>query len=294
MPAQEEMAQYVSGDLQSKFKDAKSIGSIYKDTRVFQAFDKQNRDARYNILRAPLSGEGRALAERAQKVSSLGCPQLTSVKEIFTSNDHLYLVTEAKKESITLDAMLKSSSEAEQFSSSAVAHVVSNVAKALQSLHASGLVHGNVKASNVLCDLANDFAVKLVDTSMASSTSQAAHDFSVSKSHLGGWITPECAEERVGRVPKAKDDIFALGALAFTMAKGSQPHVSTTNQGSLLAALKNGLFQQVADAALSGFISRCMDRDFSKRFTTMEQVLAHPFLKDSGDADKQEWEKELQ
>ena len=63
MPAQEVMAQYVSGDLQSKFKDAKSIGSIYKDTRVFQAFDKQNRDARYNILRAPLSGEGRALAE---------------------------------------------------------------------------------------------------------------------------------------------------------------------------------------------------------------------------------------
>ncbi len=86
---------------------------------------------------------------------------------------------------------------------------------ALRYAHQKGVVHRDIKASNILLD-ANG-APYLIDFGIAATRS----------SHIGGGSLIATSPQQLdGQAPQASDDIFALGGLIYEMISGRSPYSS--------------------------------------------------------------------
>ncbi len=91
------------------------------------------------------------------------------------------------------------------------------IVAALRYAHQKGVVHRDIKASNILLD-ANG-APYLIDFGIAATQS----------SHIGGGSLIATSPQQLdGQAPQASDDIFALGGLIYEMISGRSPYSSST------------------------------------------------------------------
>ena len=78
------------------------------------------------------------------------------------------------------------------------------------------MAHGDLKASNVLCDKDADFStIKIVSKATAFSTRHLRDYHVLNTQGLPYWITPELLDEQTDEVPTLKADIWAFGCLAY-------------------------------------------------------------------------------
>ncbi|HEY6132918.1 MAG TPA: serine/threonine-protein kinase [Rubrivivax sp.] len=106
--------------------------------------------------------------------------------------------------------------------------IVIRVARALAHAHAMGVVHRDVKPSNVIVDLASD-SVKLGDFGTA-----RLHDGSRTRTELllgtPAYMAPE---QLAGAAADARSDLYTLGVMLFELLSGRRPHESAS-MGELL------------------------------------------------------------
>jgi hypothetical protein len=127
------------------------------------------------------------------------------------------------------------------------------VVEALATAHAAKVVHGAVHPSSVLLD--EDGGVRLGDfivgRALTTAVAQGA-DSSLWRG-LAGYIAPELA---VGEDPTPAADVFAVGALLFTMLTGEVPPgpVRTT-------------------PAVERLVARALDTDVSRRYRNAQDLL---------------------
>lgn len=133
------------------------------------------------------------------------------------------------------------------------AAIVQGVVEALAVAHKAGIVHGAVHARSVLID--EDGGVRLGDfavgRAMTSAVAQGA-DSSLWRG-LTGYIAPELV---VGEEPTPSADVYAVGALMFTMLTGEVPpgplHVTP---------------------AVERLVQRALDTDVSRRYRNASDLL---------------------
>jgi serine/threonine protein kinase len=87
---------------------------------------------------------------------------------------------------------------------------VIEVVEALQYAHAQGVVHGDLKLANLLCDTAGHW--RLSDFQAAAFSAGAAVSLSS--------VSPQQLE---GTLPGVSDDVYALGALLYDLLSGAPP-----------------------------------------------------------------------
>lgn len=114
----------------------------------------------------------------------------------------------------------------------AAEEIVRSVASALAHAHSAGIVHGDVKPSNVF--VTEDQTVKLLD--FGASTRSAPDPNDVDEH---GWATRAYASCDVlqGKPPRPADDVFALGVTAYRLLSGRRPF----GELDALAAKEQGL-----------------------------------------------------
>lgn len=125
-----------------------------------------------------------------------------------------------------------------------------SVVEALSTAHASGVVHGAVHPRSVLID--EDGGVRLGDfvvgRALATAVAQGAE--AALWRGLVGYIAPELV---VGEEPSAQCDVFAAGALLFTMLSGDVPpgtlHVSPAVERLVQRALDTDLVRRYKHAS---------------------------------------------
>jgi tetratricopeptide (TPR) repeat protein len=93
--------------------------------------------------------------------------------------------------------------------------IVRSIASALAHAHDLGLVHGDVKPSNIF--LTRSRAIKLVDFGSCPPRGGDGSE--------GNWATRAYASPEVlhGRAPRASDDVYALGVTAYYLLSGDRP-----------------------------------------------------------------------
>ncbi|WP_371573888.1 bifunctional serine/threonine-protein kinase/ABC transporter substrate-binding protein [Streptomyces sp. NBC_01314] len=136
------------------------------------------------------------------------------------------------------------------------------LALALGEVHRAGLVHRDLKPGNVL--LAPD-GPRLIDFGIARApedTSLTATGFVVG---TPGYLSPEQAEGRGGETIGAPSDVFSLGCVLAFAATGRPPFGAGALDALLYRAVHDPADLDGVPVALSGLLSRCLEKDPSLR-----------------------------
>ena len=104
-------------------------------------------------------------------------------------------------------------------------------------MHENGIFHGCLKAENILCYPEN-CQIKLI-TEATAFKPEHLREYKVLGNKIPYWITPEIINETTDKKVQAKDDIWALGCIAYEMASNRAPYADSDDNQSLLQSLKH-------------------------------------------------------
>ncbi|HLM71370.1 MAG TPA: serine/threonine-protein kinase, partial [Polyangiaceae bacterium] len=168
------------------------------------------------------------------------------------------------------------------------AFIALEVTRGLTAAHAASIIHRDLKPPNVYLHKEPDgegLTVKVLDFGV--SKILLAHDGSKTEtgSAIGSpaYMSPEQAKG--DRFVDHRTDIWALGVLLFEMLTGRRPFQGET-MFSVVADILGGPIPRVSDIApevdpgLVDIVSRCIERDLSKRIGSAEELvnLLRPFV----------------
>src|SRR3954468_10747840 len=188
--------------------------------RVFLAEDTV-LDRQVAVKQLPSGSPQEALRRfrrEARLGASLNHPNVVSIFDSLTDDDALLIVMEYV-EGESLSERLKRGAVSTEESLS----ILRQVAEALDHAHAHGVVHRDVKPSNVL--IGSDGAVKLADLGIA--TAVDATSITGTGAVIGtlAYIAPERLRGKPG---EASADIYSLAAVAFELLSGRRAHPEQT------------------------------------------------------------------
>lgn len=195
---------------------------------VYEAWDtKLERSVAIKRVKHDAVAAGADLMREARMAASLRHPAFVKVHAIEEADDGQFIVMELIP-GRTLKQVLADGKPALE---SALAWTC-QVAEAMQDAHASGLVHGDLKPSNIM--LEPNGKVRILDFGLALRQDMLATT-TVTQSEPQGTIAYMAPERLLGALPDARGDIYSLGAMLYEMAVGVRPF-STLNGLALAAA----------------------------------------------------------
>lgn len=164
------------------------------------------------------------------KLSELRHPNIVAVYD-FGSEDGIDFMVLEWLQGETLASLLERLSS-KRMALRTAEEIVSSIAAALAHAHAAGIVHGDVKPSNIF--ITREHTVKLLDFGVSI---RSTSDAEGSEAH--GWATRAYASCDIlqGKPPRPADDVFALGVTAYRLFGGLRPF----GELDALAARKQGL-----------------------------------------------------
>jgi serine/threonine-protein kinase len=193
------------------------MGAVYEATHV-----ELSRRVALKVLEIVRSDEGIAAALReARAAAQLAHPHIVAVTDVNTDDGPPFLVMELLQGE-SLDARL---ARVGRLSAESAAFIGVQVLSALSAAHAAGIVHRDVKPSNIFLTptaATNDF-VKLVDFGVAWSRDSAA-----ARERTAGTPAYMAPEQIRGEPPEAPMDVWAVGVCLFEMLTGRAPFAADT------------------------------------------------------------------
>ncbi|MBK9033589.1 MAG: protein kinase [Myxococcales bacterium] len=236
---QRSLAGFTVGDLLAR--------QVYGD--LYRASGEGRREVRLLVVDAPLAADprfGDALA--AGSASLLGAfHHRAVVGTVVVAKDgkDLVIVTEAVRGARTLDDILDGAG-GRGLPPRVAAAIARSVIDGVATAHAVGITHGALHPRSILID--DDGAVRVTDFAVghAAMAAAAAGSEAMSLRGFGGYLAPEVA---LGDVPGPVADVYAMGALLFTLLSGATPPgtINTT-------------------PAVERLVQRALDTDLHRRF----------------------------
>jgi serine/threonine protein kinase len=209
---------------------------------------------------------GARVLSEAQAAARVSHPGVVAVYDLAVEDGQLWIVMEALSGQTLADAI----QEQGRLHPGRVVHIAVQLLEALQAVHREGIIHRDVKPSNV--QLSGESRVVLTDFGLASGGGKAAL---IKPGQVVGsppYMAPESIHE--GRFGPASD-LFSLGATLYAAVEGRQPF-DEMSTFSTLEAVKNeappparhaGCLRPVIDGLLT------KDPDARLRLTEAHQYL---------------------
>jgi serine/threonine protein kinase len=182
---------------------------------VYLGYDSRlQRRVAIKVHRLPDERAGRKrLLREAQLVASIQSPKVVQIYDLVVAHDNVALIMEYVP-GCDLEDFLGQAKP----SLASVLTVATDLAGALAAARQQDIVHGDLKARNVL--VTDSGRVKLTDFGIARSGSQLTPG--VLEAGSPGCISPE---QYLGKSLDVRSDLFALGCLLYRMLTGVQPFI---------------------------------------------------------------------
>lgn len=263
----------------SHYEILESIGEGGMGT-VFRARDTRlNRTVAIKSLRGASPDRKARFLQEAQSASALNHPNIVTVHDLLTEAGEDFIVMEyipgqtldrvIPKNGLRLDEVLR---------------LAIPVAAALTAAHEAGIVHRDVKPSNII--VRDDGTVKVLDFGLAKLTEAALADADeatrtmraeTEEGAILGTVSYMSPEQAEGRKVDARSDIFSFGAVLYEMVTGHRAFTGSSKLSTLSAILKedpkplSGLGLDMP-RELDRIIARCLRKDIDRRYQLMKEV----------------------
>ncbi len=156
----------------------------------------------------------RMFIQEARIAAKLQHPNIVTVYEIGSDAGHYYFVME-RISGTTLAALVEQQGP---LPANQACYVIAHAARALAAAHQQGIIHRDVKPSNIMVDRAGQ--VKVTDFGLAD-VEGIEGVAEVRKRPMGtpGWLAPEVAR---GEGAKTASDVYSLGLVLFAVLTGKR------------------------------------------------------------------------
>jgi serine/threonine protein kinase len=202
---------------------------------VFKAYQPSlNRYVALKILPPAVAKKG-DFAERftreAQAIGNLHHPHILAVYDSGQDKGYHYLAMRYIEKARTLTEVMK-----QRLENGRIITLISQIASALDHAHKAGIIHRDVKPSNVLMDgdwpLLSDFGLAKMVEDVVELTGTGV-----------GMGTPAymSPEQGTGKKVDHRTDIYALGIILFEMLTGQVPHKAETPLATVVKRLNEPL-----------------------------------------------------
>lgn len=201
---------------------------------VYEAWDARlHRSVAIKTIRHG-SSAGTDLVREARLAASLRHPAFVKVHAVEDDDSGQFIVMELVH-GRTLKQMLQDT----PVPLATALDWVGQVADAMRDAHASGLVHGDIKPSNLMVDDDGrvrilDFGLALRHDALATETVSLGSSASAEQADPQGTIAYMAPERLQGATPDPRADVYALGVILYELACGTRPFA--TLHGLALAA----------------------------------------------------------
>jgi len=248
---------------------AGGMGHVYLalDTRL-------GRHAALKFLSSELTADPSSflrLQQEARTASSLNHPNILTIYDIGQDHEEHFIASEFV-DGVTLRAAM----DRRLIEPSNAIEIAMQIASALISAHAAGVVHRDLKPGNVM--LRPDGFVKVIDFGLAKL--DAAHPAGQlsEPGGIAGSIDYMSPEQARGDAVDSRTDIWSLGIILYEMLTGKLPFSGETDSHVIVAILdraapplpQTGSYPRGAAAV----VGRALSKDRSKRFQSARDVLA--------------------
>lgn len=240
---------------------------------VFEAWDSKLRRGvaikRLKNLGDPT--QSARLVQEAQLAASLQHPAFVKIYALEDSGEAQSIVMELVHGQ-TLKQLLGQSPLQER----QALEIVRQIAEAMRDAHASGLVHGDLKPSNVMVQPEN--TVRILDFGLATQADPQATS-SVLQADPQGTIAYMAPERLLGQPLRASSDIYALGVIFYELLTGARPFSDLNGLALAAAHMQTSSAQWPYPAAVRASWIQLMRNmtatPVEQRLRTMQQVCEH-------------------
>ena len=236
---------------------------------VYQARDQRlDRTVALKFLPADLNSSQREkerFLREARTASSLDHPNIGVIHGIEETDDGLTFIVMAFYEGSSLAQRIHERS----MKLHEAVNIVRQMAQGLGEAHSHGIVHRDVKPSNVM--LTSSGLVKIVDFGLA----RAMTEQTASQTGVTGTMRYMSPEQAMDRGVDQRCDIWALGVVFAEMLTGNTPFHAESITAILFAILNEppkGL--EVVHTALQPILYRALAKDPDRRYGSCAEFLA--------------------
>jgi len=213
------------------------------------------------------------LLREARAAAALSHPNILGVYDVGEAGPHVYIAMEyvpGRPLSEIIGSTGVSVAEAVRLGV--------QIAAALAQAHERGVIHRDVKPSNILVTPAGD--ARVLDFGLATRVvSEQSDTRSLNLTLTGDLVgTPVAMAPELWRGARAdlRSDVWAFGALLYTMLAGAPPYQGRTpyELSTAIATTDPPPLPDRVPAALRALIARCLEREPERRFRSAMEVHA--------------------
>ncbi len=197
---------------------------------VYSAFDKQiKRQVAIKVLpRHVLAADQmQRFRQEAEIHARLIHPNIVKLYNTHEDRGFFALIMELLQ-GCTLEELLQTKAP---LAAGEIIHLSRSILSALAKAHSKGIVHQDLKASNIF--LCNDGSVKIKDFGLAAFTESGGAGLTPSHASTNGNLQLRCAymspEQILGKDCTSRSDLYAFGILLYRMSTGHLPFSSSSD-----------------------------------------------------------------
>ncbi|WP_285638725.1 serine/threonine-protein kinase [Lentzea sp. NBRC 102530] len=207
--------------------------------------------------------ETERVLREARTAGRLNSPNVVGIYDVIVEHGATYLVMELVEAPTLSQVMTR-----RQLTEDEVADIGLQVLNALEAAHAAGIVHRDVKPSNIM--VLPDGRVKLADFGIARAMDDSGLTATGGIMGSPGYMAPELF---AGKQPSPASDLWALGATMFHAVEGRSPFQRDTTAATMHAIMYEEPVLHRTSGPLADTIMALLTQDDTRRLTAAQLKL---------------------